>query len=136
MAKGRIVGSVSSFRPSGLGCQSHWLVVIAAAGSYAASSSVIRARASPAYHTVGCLVLQQWLSCQVLAVQASNILGVETRPFSAETHEYEEEEYEDPVTGEVRVRLNNLIRWRHVTQPDGVQLWQLPCANCTECRGC
>ena len=52
-------------------------------------------------------------------VQPSNVLSIESRPFSTDTYEYEEEEFEDPETGQLRVKLNNAIRWRYAQQPDG-----------------
>ena len=53
------------------------------------------------------------------ALQTSNIMHLEPRPFDPATFDKEEETYEDDVTGEVKVRLRDesTIRWRIV--PDG-----------------
>ena len=51
--------------------------------------------------------------------QASNILSVDTKPWSPEGHVYEPEVAEDPLTGAMRVQLNQRIRFRVVDGPDG-----------------
>lgn len=55
----------------------------------------------------------------VLGAQASNILSVDTKPWSPEGHVYEPEVAEDPHTGAMRVQLNQRIRFRMVDGPDG-----------------
>lgn len=52
-------------------------------------------------------------------VKASNLLGVDTQPWAPSTHVYEMEHVEDPLTGVVRVQLNQRVRWRFVEAADG-----------------
>ena len=63
------------------------------------------------------------------ALQTSNIMHLEPRPFDPATFDKEEETYEDDVTGEVKVRLRDesTIRWRIVPDGEGAQHCGLKC---------
>ena len=67
---------------------------------------------------------------QVRYVKLSNILAIETRPFTAENFDREEEEAYIDDTGIRRVKLKdqNTLRWRYAPGPDG-EVGQL----CTSC---
>lgn len=52
-------------------------------------------------------------------VKASNLLGVDTQPWAPSTHVYEAEHVEDPLTGAIRVQLNQRVRWRFGEADDG-----------------
>lgn len=56
-------------------------------------------------------------------LQASNILGVQSKPFSPDTHVFEPDEYEDPV----RLRSHHSLCM--LTGPE----WRCVLLRCTSC---